>query len=256
MTLIPAPAVLIVEDDPDFRATLFDWLEGSGYAVSQAGNGLEALALAQETRFDAVVTDLKMPVMDGLQLMERLHEREPGLPVIFLSGQATVRDAVAALRDGRGFDFLEKPLANLSLLNRALERALSRSVCAPAPPVAPPPVASNGDESLSERVLAIIEERHGELLSLQMVADSLGYSPAYLTNLMRRETGKTIQQWIGEVRMQHAQRLMLETEEPIKRIATLVGYADPNYFVRHFRKMYGVPPMTWRQMNSGRATER
>lgn len=258
---MPAPTILIVEDDPDFRATLFDWLDCSGYAVFQASNGLEALTLAQQRRFDAVVTDLRLPMMDGLQLLDALQAIDTELPVIFLSGQATVRDAVAALRDGRGFDFLEKPLADLAAINQVLEKALGRSsrreaTREMAKPSAESSTDPSGDASLKERVLAVIEEYHAEPLSLQTVADRLGYSPAYLTNLLSRETGKTIQQWISEVRMRHARRLLIETEAPINRIAALVGYADPNYFVRQFRKMYGVPPMTWRQMNAGRPTER
>lgn len=249
MTIPSAASILIVEDDPDFRATLCDWLDCSGYAVFEASNGLEALTLAQQRRFDAVVTDLKMPAMDGLQLLDELLAIDAGLPVIFLSGQATVQDAVTALRDGKGFDFLEKPLADLSAINQVLEKALSPSARRVVPDVTPP-LAPEADASLKERMLAFIEENHADALSLQAVADRLGYSPAYLTSLLRRETGKTIQQWISEVRMRHARRMLVETDASIKQIADQVGYADPNYFVRLFRKMYGVPPMTWRQMNA------
>lgn len=254
---MPHPAtLLIVEDDPDFRATLSEWLDCSGYTVFQASNGLEALTLAQQRRFDVVVTDLKMPAMDGLQLLDALLAIDADLPVIFLSGQATVRDAVAALRDGKGFDFLEKPLADLSAINEVIERALRRPSRKAASLGTGTPIDPEADASLKERVLAFIEEHYAESLSLQMVADRLGYSPAYLTNLLRRETGKTIQQWISEVRMRHARRLLVETDASIKRIAVLVGYADPNYFVRLFRKMYGIPPMTWRQMNANGLSDR
>lgn len=257
MTRPIAASLLIVEDDPDFRATLSDWLECSGYAVFAAADGVEALALAQDRAPDVVITDLKMPKMDGLELMHRLQAIVPQVPVIFLSGQATIRDAVAALRDGLGFDFLEKPLADFEVLNQVVERALNRGGVASRAP-RPEDVTETGsepsDDSLGDRVLAFIEANYSEPLSLQVVADALGYSPAYLTNLIRKLTGKTIQQWIRDVRMRHARDLMIRTEAPIKQIAMMVGYSDPNYFVRHFRKLYDVPPTTWRQMNAARPT--
>lgn len=258
MTRLPSPRILIVEDDADFRATLCDWLTCSGYAVSEAANGHEALALTRKTSFQVVVTDLRMPGMDGLHLLDRLKETIPEVPVIFLSGQATVKDAVEALRDGRGFDFLEKPLSDLSLLDAVVARALHPAT-RHVPPAAEAPPASGApsgrDESLMDRVQAYIHEHYASAITLKEVADGVGYSPAYLTSLARRETGKTIQKWITEVRMQHARRLMLQTDAPIKRIAASVGYLDPNYFVRHFRKLYGVPPMAWRQLNASRPFE-
>ncbi len=262
MTPSPSPRILIVEDDTDFRATLCDWLTCSGYAVSEAADGREALALARITRFQVVLTDLRMPGMDGLQLLDRLKEFAPEVPVIFLSGQATVKDAVAALRDGRGFDFLEKPLSDLSLLDAVIARALGHAQRQALPATEALPAAKTGasepsgrEESLMDRVLAYIHAHYATAITLQEVADGVGYSPAYLTSLARRETGKSIQKWITEVRMQHARRLMLETDAPIKRIAASVGYFDPNYFVRHFRKLYGVPPMAWRQLNASRPSE-
>lgn len=262
MTGLPSPRILIVEDDADFRSTLCEWLSCSGYAVSEAANGREALKLAKSTSFQVVVTDLRMPEMDGLQLLERLKAIAPEVPVIFLSGQATVKDAVEALRDGRGFDFLEKPLSDLSLLDAVVARALRQTTPQVPPAAEGPPAVSAGasdplcrEESLMDRVQAYIHEHYASALSLQEVADGVGYSPAYLTSLARRQTGKTIQKWITEVRMQHARRLMCETDAPIKRIAASVGYLDPNYFVRHFRKLYGIPPQAWRQMNAPRGLE-
>lgn len=254
--MIPTPRILIVEDDADFRATLCDWLACSGYAVSEAANGLEALTMAQTASFAVVVTDLRMPAMDGLELLERLKAIAPEVPVIFLTGQATLKDAVEALRHGRGFDFLEKPLSDLSQLDAVITRALHKTR-RPAPPWAGSGASETPtrEDSVMERVKTYIHERHAEAITLQRVADEVGYSPAYLTNLARRESGKTVQQWITEVRMQHARRLMLETDDPIKRIAAMVGYSDANYFVRHFRKLYGIPPMAWRQQNAERPVD-
>lgn len=116
--------LLLAEDDPAQRRLLEIWLSDSGYSVLTAGNGLEALALAQKNPLDVVITDLKMPGLDGLQLLGLLKDLDPTLMVIFLSGHATISDTIEALREGRAFDFIQKPVRNLRQLNLAIERAL------------------------------------------------------------------------------------------------------------------------------------
>jgi DNA-binding NarL/FixJ family response regulator len=116
--------VLLVEDDPDQRDVLEIWLSESGYFLKSAKDGIEALALASQHPFDVVITDLKLPGLDGLQLLSLLKERDPSLIVIFVSGQATVEDVIAALREGRAYDFIQKPVGNLRQLNVIIEKAL------------------------------------------------------------------------------------------------------------------------------------
>jgi CheY-like chemotaxis protein len=128
--------VLVVDDDPSLRVTLQDWLVMEGYEVQVATDGREAAEMARWEAFDVVVTDLKMPHMDGLTLLSRLEVLTPDVRVIFLSGEATMADAIAALREGRSFDFLEKPLPGLDRLSR---RSPAPSPSAPSPPSLPPP---------------------------------------------------------------------------------------------------------------------
>lgn len=116
--------VLVVEDDADQRQILQIWLTQSGYAVTAAKDGLEGLALAQRHSFDIVLTDLKLPGLNGLQLLNLLKDLDPSLEVIFLSGQGTMEDAIAALREGRAYDFIQKPLRNFRHLNLVIEKAL------------------------------------------------------------------------------------------------------------------------------------
>ncbi|MFN3431788.1 MAG: response regulator [Candidatus Sericytochromatia bacterium] len=243
--MIPAskPPILVVEDDPDFRANLVEWLADSGYAVREAANGREAMDLASDERFAVVVTDLKMPEASGLELLEWLKVMSPDTAVIFLSGQATVQDTIQALREWGGFDFLEKPI-ELEVLTAVIERALARSR-EPAPPPAPAPT----DAPLSpfaRRALATIAERFRAPIGLSELSQELGYSPAYLTNTLRRETGRTVLQWIIHHRLEEAKRLMGETDWSGQQIAQAVGYAHYSHFLRQFRQVHGVPPSAWR----------
>jgi two-component system, NtrC family, nitrogen regulation response regulator NtrX len=102
-------AVLVVDDEAAIRDSLHMILEYEGYRVEEAANGSQALAKVAERAPDAIVLDIKMPEMDGLELLKALRERGYEMPVLMISGHADVATAVEATRRG-AFDFFEKPL--------------------------------------------------------------------------------------------------------------------------------------------------
>jgi AraC-like DNA-binding protein len=103
------------------------------------------------------------------------------------------------------------------------------------------------DEPLLAEVFGVIEERYGEPLSLKDVARAVSLTPGHLTTVVRRKTGRTVQQWILERRMAQARRLLVETDLAVEEIGRRVGYGDPGYFVRHFRRAHGATPRSWRR---------
>jgi YesN/AraC family two-component response regulator len=242
--------ILVVDDDPELRDTLNDWLVLEGHEVRVAADGLEALEWASWDAFDLVVTDLKMPNLDGLGLLDRLKALVPDVQVIFLSGEATKSDVIEAMREGRSFDFLEKPLSDLAVLSRAISRALARRP-APAAPVEEPPRPGLRHPVMGP-VFHFIQTHLDEAISLREVAEAVGYSPGYLTQVVRQETGQPVTQWIAGIRMAKAKRLLTETALPIAEIARAVGIDDAGYFARQFRKHVGVAPGAWREAESGR----
>lgn len=124
--------LLVVEDERDQRDVLEKWLRESGYVTMSARDGLEAVDLVQQHAFDVIITDLKLPGLNGLQLLGLIKELHPSAIVIFLSGQGTMEDAITALREGRAYDFIQKPLRELRQLNLVIEKALlSRQICGP-----------------------------------------------------------------------------------------------------------------------------
>ena len=124
--------VLLVEDDRDQREILENWLRDSGYEIVSARDGLEAMERVQQQAFDVIVMDLKLPGLNGLQLLSLIKDICPSAIVIFLSGQGTMEDAIAALRQGRAYDFIQKPLRELRQLNLTIEKALlSREAARP-----------------------------------------------------------------------------------------------------------------------------
>lgn len=119
-----AARVLFVDDEQAMREAAKQWLELAGFDVATAANADEALALLARRAFDAVVTDVKMPRSDGMDLLERIVSRDPDIPVILLTGHGNVPMAVDAMRRG-AFDFLEKPYdpENFAVvIHRAIEK--------------------------------------------------------------------------------------------------------------------------------------
>ncbi len=116
--------VLLVDDEVDFVDVLAERLEARELRVSKAHSGGAALELAEETTFDAIVLDMAMPGMDGIETLERLLEINPDLQVILLTGRATLEQAATAIRIG-ALDLLEKP-ADIDTLVAKIEMAATR----------------------------------------------------------------------------------------------------------------------------------
>jgi two-component system response regulator GlrR len=122
---IKSARLLIVDDDEDMRNLLVKWLHSEGASVDAARDGREALEHLDRERPDLVVTDLVMNGMDGLKLLSEIHRRDPIMPVIMVSGQALIADAMKAAHLGVSA-FLTKPLKRDELLD-ALKQALENS---------------------------------------------------------------------------------------------------------------------------------
>ncbi len=117
-------SVLVVDDEMSIRESLRRILEYAKYDVRLAEDGPSALALVGDTVFDIVLLDIKMPGMDGLEVLQRMKEMRSDMPVVIISGHGTIETAVEATKRG-AFDFLEKPLDKEKLLiviRNALDR--------------------------------------------------------------------------------------------------------------------------------------
>ena len=123
--------ILVADDEAGVRSFLAETLELGGHEVAQASDGEEALALLARRAFDLLVTDLRMPKRDGMEVLREAHARQPDLEVIVLTAHGSVSSAVEAMRLG-AFDYLQKPLDGpdqvLLLAERALERRRLRTL--------------------------------------------------------------------------------------------------------------------------------
>lgn len=111
-----AEKILVVDDEPDMLKLLSMMLrDKTGYEVTTTNNPIEAVELAKQGGFALVITDLKMPGLDGIELLDAVKKDNPDIPVIFITAYATVESATEAIQKG-GFDFISKPFRKEQIL--------------------------------------------------------------------------------------------------------------------------------------------
>ena len=113
------PSILVVDDELLIRDLLYDFFLGQGWQVSIAENGEKALEILRSKEIDVVLTDIKMPQMDGLTLTSEVKESFPGIPVVLMTGYPSVESAVAALRN-KAADYVTKPF-NINQLFKLID---------------------------------------------------------------------------------------------------------------------------------------
>src|SRR6187200_2878729 len=172
---MPKSRILVIDDESAIRDSLRMTLEYEGYDFVGAATGQEGLALAERDSPDLVLLDVKMPGMDGLEVLDRLHAMNEALPIIVVSGHGTITTAVEATKKG-AFDFIEKPFAServLVSLRNALDQGRLR------------------DENRSLK--KAVEVRHqmiGDSPSLRQVMAAVGRAaPTNATVLIQGESG-------------------------------------------------------------------
>jgi signal transduction histidine kinase len=123
---LSCPKILVVDDDPFIRATTRTILSAQNYEIIEAGHGREGLELFLAHQPSLVIIDLKMPIMNGLELLSRLSDAIALTPVLVVSGEGGLDDAVEALRLG-AWDYLVKPIVSPTVLLHAVGKALERA---------------------------------------------------------------------------------------------------------------------------------
>ena len=125
--------ILVVDDEEGVRTFVAEALERSGHEVVQAADGAAALRAAREEPFDVVLTDLRMPEMDGMTVVRTLRTEQPDVEVIVLTAFADVGTAVETMKLG-AFDYLQKPVSAPLAIRELVESALERRARLAAPP--------------------------------------------------------------------------------------------------------------------------
>ena len=119
-------SILVIDDDPDMRHVLSDFLERSGYRVIEASSGGEAIFIAESERVDLVILDKEMPGMNGLEVLSLFKRRRPSLPIIFITAFGGREDEAESRRRGAWL-YIEKPFRIATVVD-AVHSALEQPV--------------------------------------------------------------------------------------------------------------------------------
>ncbi|MFD2329621.1 response regulator [Cohnella sp. GCM10020058] len=244
--------ILVVDDEPLIRLGLkkiIDNARAEFQVRGEAGNGNEGLEKLAAHRFHTVITDIKMPGMNGVEFVKSIFSRHPGVRVIVLSGYAEFEFVRETMKYG-AVDYLLKPVDNQDLLDLLTEIG-RKPGAAGSVPDAPPASPAPKNDPIS-RAKAYIAEHYRHNISLNEIAGIVHLNAIYFSQLFKKETGENFTGYLIRCRIEQAQRLLEDPHNRIAEISLEVGYEDPNYFSRIFKRMTGLSPQEYRAQRGGR----
>lgn len=239
--------IMLVEDEELLRQSLarhIEKLELGYQVICQVSNGESALDLLEKKDIHMIITDIRMPIMDGLTLAKRVRQTYPHIIVIVLTGYADFEYAQEAIRQGV-FDYLLKPV-NADDLEATLGKAvlqlqkyyhLEEDIS----------FTGKDSEKIMEYTILYIREHYMDDIDFSELSSKMGFTSAYLTKLFNKHIGVTPLKYLTDIRIHEAKHLLLNTELPIREIGEKVGYPDQFHFSKTFRRLTGLNPTAYRK---------
>ena len=264
MTDSDCNSILVVEDNNELRHFLKSSLSGS-YNVITASNGKEGLQRAIDNVPDLIISDVMMPIMDGLEMIGQIKANHNicHIPIIVLSAKASLDDRIAGLEHGID-DYITKPFSSTylkiritSLLRQRKELqemymakltagkdvALADDIPEPSQPQITP-----HDKLFMEKVMEFMEEQMDNPdLTIEQFAEKLLLSRTIFYQKLKSIVGLSPVNFICQIRIKRAVQLFDSGEYNISQIAYMTGFNDPKYFSRCFKKIVGVPPSEYKE---------
>lgn len=246
--------VAIVDDEERIRIGLERILAKCPTRLTIVGsyaNGMDAMlgTLAHGTgELDVLITDIEMPVMNGLTLVRELRKKRPHLYAIVLSGYSEFEYAREAIRLGIT-DYLLKPVEKGELF-RLLETFGKSKGEESGGGTAEEPEAhhDSGDNGgLVAKIHQLLDKEYGVPFDLKRLSAQVGLSPSYISNQYSQKTGETITDYLNRLRIGKAKEFLSDYPDlKVYEIARTVGYPDVMYFNKLFKKMTGLTPKEFR----------
>ncbi|MGM9785784.1 MAG: two-component regulator propeller domain-containing protein [Candidatus Cryptobacteroides sp.] len=243
--------IIIAEDNGEVSGYMLSGLSGT-FETRVAANGAEVLEIMKEFVPDIIITDIMMPVMDGIKLCSHIKQNAETshIPVIVISSKTDKKEQLEAFRNGAD-DFIIKPFS-MAVLNakiRNMMRTQMRVVdkAVKSMDIEPEKISFNAmDEQILKQAIAIVEKNMDNAeFSTEEFAREMNMSRSNLHIKLKALTGESALDFIRKIRFKEACRLLLDGRYSISEISDMVGFNTPSYFATCFKKYMGCLPTEW-----------
>jgi YesN/AraC family two-component response regulator len=242
--------ILLVDDERWVRTALkwtINKLKLPLQVVHECNNGLEALDWIKLNEVDLILTDIRMPIMDGIALVKELSSLKGEYDVIVISVHDEFHFIQQAMRGGVT-DYLLKPIEETEI-KACLEKWLNKKSSEGITSNHTKPEKETFPLSTIDRVLDYIKKTPLDQITLKEAAESIHINPSYLSQLFKQQLNKKFVDYITELRIEESKRLLQNTSLRMSEIAERVGYSDLAYFSNNFKKVVGCSPSEYRNIH-------
>ncbi|MDR3220003.1 MAG: response regulator [Dysgonamonadaceae bacterium] len=252
-------SLLVVEDDTDLRKFIKTLLENE-YTVIEAVDGEDGWEKAKNTNPAFIVSDIMMPRMDGIQLLQKIKDdiRTSHIPVVLLTSKTTIESKLEGLAHGAD-DYITKPfnvpyfrarIHNLFEQRKRLQeiyRNQLTELSEPEPEEPKPFIISLQDENILKKAVRIVEENMDNSdFSVEELCLAVGMSRSVFFNKVKSLTGLAPIEFIRDLKMKRAAQLLATNDYLVKEVSFMVGISDTKYFGKCFKTKYGVTPQAYK----------
>ncbi len=242
------PKILIVEDNIDLQRFMKENI-GTQYSVFESANGMEGLEKSFELIPDLIISDIKMPEMDGIEFCEKIKkdERTSHIPIILLTARSTLENKLEGLETGAD-DYMTKPfkikelqirVSNLIEQRKKLRQRFRKEFL-----IEPKEIAiTSSDEKFLTRILEILEHNYtNENFTADEFSKKAGLSRMQLHRKLSAVTDQSASEFIRNFRLKRAVKLLSVKKGNISEISFEVGFSNPSYFAECFKNLFGYSP--------------
>jgi two-component system response regulator YesN len=255
--------MIVADDELWIRQRIINSIDWNRIGVTiegEAADGEEALNLCMELQPDIILTDIRMPVLNGLEYIRMLRDNKIESKIVIISGYNEFEYAQQALKLGV-FDYILKPVENdemIKIIKKCIEKieieTRNKDLLKQAYTLVKQPDSTMIDASqpaamrkIIEKSLEYIHANYGKRITLTDVSDYIMLNPAYFSKIFKDSTGKPFIKYLTQFRLNKAKELLNNPSLKIYEIADMVGYDNVQYFIRVFKSSLGVSPTIYKE---------
>lgn len=243
--------VVIIEDEDIIRNGLvltIDWLSMDCTIVGTASNGIDGLNLIKEQKPDIVITDIKMPIMDGIEMLKRAT-KEASFYIIILTSYSEFEYAKQAI-SLKVFEYILKPIDEEELIKtinnikQEIKNSIKNKIELNNQTVVDIDsyIINSKDNYYVNQALLEIKNNYNKKISLEGISEMLGVSPSYLSRKFKAITSQTFMDILNQYRIKKSIELLISGKYRVYEISDLVGFGDYKNFFNTFKKYLNISP--------------